>query len=71
MFVWKMKSKIIIIAFLGMLLLVLFATQFTGNVNGEFSNEATFFEYKSQPLRMTDQPNHLFHFVQVYNLFII
>lgn len=61
-----MKSKIMVIAILGFLLVVLFMTRFTGNVNGENNEKSDqLAQLNVQTHRITDQPDHLFHFVQV------
>lgn len=61
-----MKSKIVMIAILGFLLVVLFMTRFTGNVNGENNEKSDqSSQFSVQTHRITDQPGHLFHFVQV------
>lgn len=60
-----MNPKLVVIEFSVILLLALFICQSNGNVNYETDSQPKIESSKTKRYSINNQPNHLFHFVQV------
>lgn len=60
-----MKPKLVVIEYSVILLLVLFISQSYGNINHETDTQPKNEPPKTKRYSMNNQPDHLFHFVQV------
>lgn len=66
-----MKSKLVIlIAFIGVLFIILYLTRSNSNVTDTNGPNPKTDTYNAKSQHMNDQPDHLFYFVQVSNFFL-